>query len=121
MANTISSSLTPAIVRDRTVTILQSKLAFLKSFSSDFSTDEMAPNKVVNVAKATVGATGQTNATNFESGDSTLSNIAVTPHLLIHRSMSFPVKPLPANKPKRSTFVFSNRANFARSDRKSVV
>ena len=86
MANTISSSLTPAIVRDRTITILQSKLAFLKSFSSDFSTDEMAPNKVVNVAKATVAATGQTGATNFESGDTTLSVIAVTPAQL---SVSF--------------------------------
>lgn len=86
MANTIASALTPAVVRDRTVTVLQSKLAFLKAFSMDFGTDILAPNKVVQVPKATAGATGQTNATNFESGDSTLSNIAVTPAQL---SVSF--------------------------------
>ena len=38
----------------------------------------MAPLATVQVRKATAGATTQTNATNFESGDSTLDNIPVT-------------------------------------------
>jgi hypothetical protein len=38
----------------------------------------MSPLKTVQVPKATGGSTTQTNATNFESGDSTLTNIAVS-------------------------------------------
>jgi len=79
MANTLASSLVVDVARDRVLTVLGSKLAFLNAYSTDFSTDEMAPKKVVQVPKATAGSTVQTDPSNYESGDSTLANIAVTP------------------------------------------
>jgi hypothetical protein len=88
MANTFSASLVTDVARNTVMTILQAKLAMLNVFSKDFSTDELAPKKVVQVPKATAGATGQTNPSNYESGDSTLTNIAVTPNEL---SVSFHV------------------------------
>jgi hypothetical protein len=78
MANTIASALVVDVARDTVLTIAQNKLASLNAFSRDFSADALAPLKNVQVPKATAGATVQTDATNFESGDSTLTNIPVT-------------------------------------------
>jgi hypothetical protein len=86
MANTLSADLVVDVVRDRVLTVLGSKLAFLSAYSTDFTADTIAPKSVVQVAKATAGATAQTDPSNYESGDTTLSNIAVTPSEL---SVSF--------------------------------
>lgn len=77
MANTFDADLVVDVLRDQAITTLQARLAPLNAFSQDFSADELAPLKTVQVPIATAGSTTQTNATNFESGDSTLDNVAV--------------------------------------------
>jgi hypothetical protein len=78
MANTFDSALVTDVLRDTAITVLQSRLAPLNAFSQDFSADSIAPRRTVQVPIATAGGTTQTNASNFESGDSTLDNVAVT-------------------------------------------
>lgn len=78
MANTLDADLVVDVARETAVTVLQSRLAMLNAFSRDFGIETMAPRRTVRVPKATGGATAQTNATNFESGDSTLSEIVVS-------------------------------------------
>ncbi|MDB6172032.1 MAG: hypothetical protein JWL59_1343 [Chthoniobacteraceae bacterium] len=85
-ANSFAAALVTDVARIRGITILQAKLAALSCFSTDFSCDPIAPKKTIQVPKATVGATGQTNPTNYETGDTTLTAIAVTPNEL---SVSF--------------------------------
>jgi hypothetical protein len=72
MANTFDASLVVDVLRDSAITVLQSRLAPLNVFTKDFSADTIAPRKTVLVPLATAGGTTQTNATNFESGNSTL-------------------------------------------------
>lgn len=76
-ANTIDATLVPDYLADAVVTVLNDRLASLGAFSRDFGTAPMKPLAKVQVAKATAGATTQTNATDFESGNSTLDNIEV--------------------------------------------
>lgn len=78
MANTIASALLADVVRERVITVLQNRFAPLGAFSQDFSADQMAPLAKIQVKKATAGSTTLTNATNFEQGDSTLTNVEVT-------------------------------------------
>ena len=78
MANTFAADLVVDSLRDAAITTLSSRLAPLNAFSRDFSADQLRPLAVVQVPIASAGATVQTNATNFESGDSTLSNAAVS-------------------------------------------
>lgn len=86
MPNTFDSALVTDVARKMGITVLQNKLAMLNLFSKDFSADPIAPKKTVQVPKVTGGATAQTNPTNYESGDSTVDNIAVAPDEL---SVSF--------------------------------
>jgi len=78
MANTFASDLVVDSLRDAAITTLSSRLAPLNAFSRDFSADQLRPRAVVQVPIASAGASVQTNATNFESGDSTLTNAAVS-------------------------------------------
>lgn len=78
MANTFDAALVTDSLRDTAITVLQSRLAPLSAFSQDFSADPLKPRATVQVPIATAGGTTQTNATNFESGDSTLDNVAVS-------------------------------------------
>jgi len=77
MANTFDAALVTDSLRDAAITTLQSRLAPLSAFTQDFSADPLKPRSTVQVAIATAGSTTQTNASNFESGDSTLDNVAV--------------------------------------------
>jgi hypothetical protein len=78
MANTFASDLVVDSLRDAAITTLSSRLASLNGFSRDFSADQIRPLSTVQVPIASAGAAVQTNATNFESGDSTLENAAVS-------------------------------------------
>jgi hypothetical protein len=78
MANTFAAGLVADSLRDAAITTLSSRLAPLKAFARDFSADQIRPRATVQVPICSAGATVQTDATNFESGDSTLSNAAVT-------------------------------------------
>jgi ATP-dependent Clp endopeptidase proteolytic subunit ClpP len=77
-ANTLGSSLVPDTLADQVIVVANNKLAPLTAFSRDFGANPIRPRSTVQVAKATAGASTQTNATNFESGDSTLTNVGVT-------------------------------------------
>ena len=60
----------------------------IRAFSTQFSADPIRPMAIVQVKKATAGATGQTNPTNLESGDSTIAPISCT---MAHKTQSFQV------------------------------
>jgi hypothetical protein len=77
-ANTLAAALTPDYLADALVINARNRLAPLAAFSRDFGTDPLKPRAIVQVKRATAGATAQTNPTNWESGDTTATNIAVT-------------------------------------------
>jgi hypothetical protein len=78
MANTFDSALVTDVLRDSVITVLQSRLAPLSAFTKDFSAESVKPRATIQVPIATAGSTTQTNASDFESGNSTLDNVAVT-------------------------------------------
>lgn len=78
MSNTIDSALLTDMLVDRTVTTLQNRLAMFSAFSTDFGTDRMKPLAEIQVPYATAVSAVQTDPTNFETGDTTLDNIAIT-------------------------------------------
>lgn len=79
MANTINSALIVDTVAELSLTSLSNRLAGLRNFASDFSSDVKRPKDVVQVALSTAGSTTLTNPTSFNSiGDSTLGASAVT-------------------------------------------
>jgi hypothetical protein len=88
MANTIDSALLIDTLATKAETVLANRLAPLRCFSKDFSTDNYSQGKSIQVPIATAGSTTLTNPTNFESGDSTLGKIAVT---MNHYSQPFHV------------------------------
>lgn len=76
-ANTYSSTLITNFLLDGCVTKLQNRWAALRSFSRDFSIDRYKPRATGQLKKVTAGGTVQTNATNFESGNSTVTNVQI--------------------------------------------
>ena len=80
MANSFSAALVTDVIEDTALTVLQNKLASLKSFSSDFSTDEIKPKATIQVPLITAGAAATVDPTNYESGDTAIGNVPVVPH-----------------------------------------
>lgn len=80
MANTINSSLVKELLQDsKVVTTLGTRVApLLDQLSVIVETDPVAPNANINVPVVSSGPTVQTNATNFESGNSTVGLCQVT-------------------------------------------
>ena len=79
MANTIDTALIVDSVTQGTQTVLGKKLAALRLFSRDFSSDTKRASDVVQVRLATAGSTTQVNPTSFDGvGASTLDNAPVT-------------------------------------------
>ena len=77
MANTISTDLILDTLSDQLITTLGNKLVGLNAFSRDFGTDILHENANVQVAKATAGSSTLTSPTNWEQGNSTLTNVNV--------------------------------------------
>jgi hypothetical protein len=77
--NSFSPSLTTQFLIDGAVTKLQNRFAALRCFTRDFSTDPYKPLATgqLKFVDATDGVV-QTNATNFESGDSTVDPCSIT-------------------------------------------
>jgi ATP-dependent protease ClpP protease subunit len=75
--NTYSSSLVTQFLLDGAVTKLQNRWAALKIFSKDYSQDRYKPRATGQLKFVTAGGTTQKNATNFESGDATVSNVQI--------------------------------------------
>lgn len=98
MSNTIDADLILDTLSDRVITTFGNRMAPVSAFASDFSTDELIQTKDVQVTVVTGGSTGQKNATNFESGDSTTDNVAVT---VDHYSQSFHVTSKEVNQRMR--------------------
>lgn len=78
MSNTIDADLLLDTLAQNAITYLGDKLAPMRAFASDFTTDGIQQTKSVQIVKVTAGATTLKNPTTFISGDSTTSNIAVT-------------------------------------------
>lgn len=111
MSNTLATQLILDTLSKRTNTLLGNVFAPLGAFSSDFSEDPLTQGQRVQIPQATAGGTAQTNATNWESGDSTLGNIGVT---VAQISQSFHITPLQLNNNFRlAQLVDINLQNFA--------
>lgn len=78
-ANSYSATLVTSFLIDGAATKLQNRWAPLKVFSKDYSQDRYKPRATGQLKYVTAGGTTQKNATNFESGDATVtpSTIAV--------------------------------------------
>ena len=76
-SNTYSASLVTQFLLDGAVTKLQNRWAALKVFSKDYSQDRYKPRATGQLKFVTTGGTTQKNATNFESGDATVTNVQI--------------------------------------------
>jgi hypothetical protein len=86
MANDFSSSLVVDTATSKVITILQNRLAPFRAFSTDFSDELIDPLKTVQVGLATDAGSVTTNPTNFETGDTTLTNAPIS---MVHYSKPF--------------------------------
>lgn len=71
MGNTNAAALIPNIMKDIGLSTISSRLVGLSAFARNFTLDQLAPKKTVEVMLVSAGSTGQTNPTTWESGDST--------------------------------------------------
>lgn len=111
MANNLSSSLVLDTAGQRTVTYLGNRFAPFGAFSTDFSDEVYTQGQNVRVPVATVGATAQKNPTDWESGDSNISNVNV---VVDQYSVSFQLSPRELNNGFRlSQLIDINLQNFA--------
>lgn len=119
MANTYSSSLVTQVLEEQATTILTDLFAPLNAFAQDFRPDPIKPLAVAQAKFVTAGATTQTNATNFESGDSTVTNVQMTPNQI---TTSFHVSNAELNSGLRlADLVKVNLRTFANSVMSAVL
>ena len=78
MANTYDADLVIDRLAESAILVLQKKLPQLNAFSQDFGADVLKPRATVQVEKSGTGATAQSNPTNYETGNVTNSNVAVS-------------------------------------------
>jgi len=79
MSNTITATLVKELLNDsKVVTTLGTRVApWMDALSVMLAVDPVAPNANINVPVVSAGPTVQTNATDFESGNSTVENCQV--------------------------------------------
>lgn len=77
-ANTISATLTTALLSTTSYTVLQNKLAALQALFLQVEPDRLKPLAKVEVPKTTAGPTAQKNPTDWESGNCTVTNTEIT-------------------------------------------
>lgn len=110
-ANTYSATLVTSFLIDGSITNLQNRWAMLKAFSIDFNTDPYKPLATGVLKQVTAGAATQTNATNFESGNSTVAPVSIT---MAQYTQSFQVSNSDLNNGLRmQDLVTINISNFA--------
>jgi hypothetical protein len=95
MANTLSTSLVTDVATKTAITVLQSRLAPIKNFSTDFSSEVVNPLRRLQVGVATAAGSVVSNPTSFESQGTTLTNAAVT---MTHYSAQFGLSSVELNK-----------------------
>ena len=86
MSQTIDAALLVDVLSETAITTLGDKLAGFSAFTGDFSNSRALQQGKIQIPVATTGDSSQKNPTSFETGDSTLSKIAVT---IDHYSKSF--------------------------------
>lgn len=85
MANTFASAITTDFLQKGVITPLQSRLAPLKAFTTQFEPDPVKPLATVQIKVATSGSTTNVDPTDFTANSgTTLSAAAVTMHQLSH-------------------------------------
>lgn len=77
MANTFASATVIDGISEQVITTLGNVFAPLRAFSRDYSAEPMNENSYVQVKKFTAGSTTLINPGNYESGDTTHTNVAV--------------------------------------------
>jgi hypothetical protein len=109
-ANTITSVLTNFLM-DGSVTDLQNRWAMLRAFSLDTRPDGYKPLAPGVLKHVTAGSAAQTNPTTYESGNSTVAPVTVTP---AEHSVSYQISNIDLNSGVRmQDLVTINTANFA--------
>jgi len=78
MANTIASGLLLDTLSKTAIDVLGNRLAPLRAFSRNFTTNTYAQTKAIVVPKITSSGSVQKNPTNYETGDATLDGVSVT-------------------------------------------
>jgi hypothetical protein len=87
LPNAIDATLINSVLAQAVITKTQNKLAFLGAMTTDFSQEVRDQrSRVLHVPIATATSAVQTNPTDFESGDTTLTDAVVT---MAHLSKSF--------------------------------
>lgn len=86
MANALASALVVDTAASMAITVLQSRLAPLRAFSLDFSSDVINPLAGLQVGVVADTGAVTTNPANFESGDTTVNATKVQP---VHYSKGF--------------------------------
>jgi hypothetical protein len=110
-ANTYSGTLVTSFLLDGAITNLQNLWASLGCFSRGYDTDRYKPLATAVVKNTTAGSAVQTDATNFESGNSTVAPVSVPMH---QYTSSFQVSNSDLNSGLRmADLVMINSANFA--------
>jgi hypothetical protein len=108
--NTITSVLQNFLM-DGSITDLQHRWAFLKAFSVDTRPDGFKPLAPGVLKHITAGGTAQTDPTNYETGNSTVTPVTITPH---EHSVSYQISNTDLNSGVRmADLVRINTANFA--------
>lgn len=110
MANNLTSNLILDTIGKRTLTYLGNVIPSFSAFTTDFSDETFTQGQNVRIPVATVGATVQTNPTNWESGNSNISNVNVAVN---QYSVSFQLSPRELNNGFRlNQLVDINLQNF---------
>ncbi len=78
MANTYAAALVVDRLSESAITVLGNKLAPLRAFSRDFGTDLLRPRATVQVQSTATTSTAAANPSDYESGDSTSTAVAVS-------------------------------------------
>lgn len=131
MANSLDASLVNTILAQRAITKVQNKLGWLKAFTNDFSDETRdVRSRSILVPYALSASAYQSNATDFESGDTTTNLKTIT---LNHISKSFYITShdfgkgvrleqladinmsIVANQIEATVFALITEANFATS------
>lgn len=79
-ANTYSATLVTSFLESGSVTDLQNNWAPLRAFNVNYTTDPIKPLAPIVLKHVVSGSTAQTDATNFESGNSNVGVATATPH-----------------------------------------
>jgi hypothetical protein len=95
MANTFSSALVVDTATKEAITVLQDKLAALKSFNTDFSDDVVDPLRKLQAGVVTAAGPAVLNPTNFAGGSNTMKN---APVVMTHISQPFNLTSLQLNQ-----------------------